>query len=283
LASDRIATVPQTQVRGTLVGKPQKMSSFPGAGVGPFVLGAKIGASMARAELVLPPVAAPPVSNGTAVLSAGRGRSPRVQPVGGVAKRIVDIVLATAVLVVAAPVMLMVAALIRICMGGPVIFGQQRLGFNGRVFTCYKFRSMAVDAGELLRRHLAADPSAAREWAETQKLRNDPRIGRLGQVLRKSSLDELPQLFNVLRGDMSLIGPRPIVIDEIWRYGRNAHAYFSARPGLTGMWQTSGRNRVSYAARVARDRYYVRRWSLRLDLVLLIKTVPTVLNFDLTA
>jgi exopolysaccharide production protein ExoY len=267
-----------------VVGKPQKITSMPAGLVGPAVLGRQRSPSVARvAELVLPGVAEKPVANGRAVLPAGRGRSLRAQPVGGFAKRLVDIVLAAAILILAAPIMLMVAALIRIVMGGPVLFSQQRLGFNGRVFTCYKFRSMAVDAGELLRRHLAVDPEAAREWAETQKLRNDPRIGRLGHVLRKSSLDELPQLFNVLRGDMSLIGPRPIVIDEIWRYGRNAHVYFSARPGLTGMWQTSGRNRVSYAARVARDRYYVRKWSLWLDVVLLVKTVPAVLNFDQTA
>ena len=217
----------------------------------------------------------------TALVSLGR--KGHAQPLGGFTKRLLDFVLATAILIVAAPIMLVVAALIRVIMGGPVLFSQQRLGFNGRVFICYKFRSMAVDAGELLRRHLAADPEAAREWAETQKLRNDPRIGWLGHVLRKSSLDELPQLFNVLRGDMSLVGPRPIVIDEIWRYGRHAHIYFRARPGLTGMWQTSGRNRVSYAIRVARDCYYVRKWSLWLDLVLLVKTVPAVLNFDQTA
>jgi exopolysaccharide production protein ExoY len=188
------------------------------------------------------------------------GRKGHAQPLGGFTKRLLDIVLATAILIVAAPIMLAVAALIRVIMGGPVLFSQQRLGFNGRVFICYKFRSMAVDAGEQLRRHLTADPEAAREWVETQKLRSDPRIGWLGRVLRKSSLDELPQLFNVLRGDMSLVGPRPIVIDELWRYGRHAHAYFRARPGLTGMRQTSGRNRVSYAIRVARDCYYVRKW-----------------------
>jgi exopolysaccharide production protein ExoY len=261
------------------------MSSFPGGRASPVVLGAKLGASVARGGLVLPPVRQLTISNGAGLLSGSRGRSfrQRAQPVGGRPKRVVDIVLATAILILAAPIMLMVAALIRFAMGGPVIFSQQRLGFNGQVFTCYKFRTMAVDAAERLRRHLAADPQAAREWAETQKLRNDPRIGRLGQALRKSSLDELPQLFNVLRGDMSLVGPRPIVIDEIWRYGRNAHAYFSARPGLTGVWQTSGRNRVSYAARVARDRYYVRKWSLWLDVLLLIRTVPAVLNFDQTA
>jgi exopolysaccharide production protein ExoY len=112
---------------------------------------------------------------------------------------------------------------------------------------------------------------------------NEDRITRVGRWLRRFRLDELPQFINILRGDMSLIGPRPIVIDEIWRYGRHAHVYFRARPGLTGMWQTSGRNRVSYAIRVQRDCYYVRKWSLWLDVMLLIKTVPAVLNFDQTA
>jgi exopolysaccharide production protein ExoY len=205
------------------------------------------------------------------------------QPLGGAAKRAVDLVLALTLIVLAAPVMALVAALIWLGMGGPVIFGHKRVGFQGRNFACYKFRTMACNAGELLERHLAANPDAAREWAATHKLANDPRVTRLGHVLRKSSLDELPQLFNVLRGDMSLIGPRPIVAEEVARYGRHIHAYLAARPGITGMWQTSGRSSVSYLARVARDRYYARRWSLWLDLVLLVKTIPAVLKFDQTA
>jgi exopolysaccharide production protein ExoY len=234
-------------------------------------------------ELTLPGMVQIPLATGKTASPPTSGAARRARPVGGTVKRAMDIAIASVALVIAAPIMLMVAALIRITMGGPVIFGQQRLGFNGRVFTCYKFRSMAVDAQQLLRQHLATNPDAAREWAETQKLRDDPRISRLGHILRKSSLDELPQLFNVLRGEMSLIGPRPIVVDEIWRYGRNAHVYFSARPGVTGMWQVSGRNRVSYAARVARDRYYVCKWSLWLDVVVLLKTIPAVLNFDQTS
>lgn len=216
--------------------------------------------------------------------SLGRdGSDGHHQPLGGLPKRAFDIVLASVMLILLAPIMLIVTALIRVVAGGPAIFAQERIGFDGKVFVCYKFRTMAVDAEEILHRHLATDPQAAREWRETRKLMRDPRVGCLGNALRKSSLDELPQLLNVLRGDMSLVGPRPIVPDELKCYGRHARACFTARPGLTGLWQTSGRNRVSYAARVARDRYYARHWSLWLDLVLLIKTIPAVMNFDQTA
>jgi exopolysaccharide production protein ExoY len=194
-----------------------------------------------------------------------------------------DVALASAALVLLAPIMLMIAALVHIRIGRPAIFAQKRVGFGGRLFTCYKFRTMRVDADEVLRRHLAADPAAALEWHETRKLRNDPRVGCLGTILRKSSLDELPQLFNVVRGDMSLVGPRPVVPEEIERYGRHARTCFKARPGLTGMWQTGGRNRASYTARVARDLYYARHWSLWLDLVVLIKTIPAVTNFHETS
>jgi exopolysaccharide production protein ExoY len=142
---------------------------------------------------------------------------------------------------------------------------------------------MVTNGGEVLHRHLDAQPEAAREWRETRKLASDPRVGYLGNLLRKSSIDELPQLFNVLRGDMSLVGPRPIVPDELEYYGRHAQEYLKTRPGLTGVWQVSGRNRLSYAARVARDCHYVRHWSLAVDLAVLIKTIPAILKFSETA
>jgi exopolysaccharide production protein ExoY len=205
------------------------------------------------------------------------------QPLGGLAKRAADMVLAGLLLLLAAPVMLLVAAAIRLLMGGPVVFGHARVGYGGRTFVCYKFRSMASNAKELLAKHLAENPEAAREWQATHKLANDPRVTPLGRLLRKTSLDELPQLFNVLIGDMSLIGPRPIVPDEIARYGRHAPAYFTARPGITGVWQTNGRSSVSYRTRVACDLYYARHWSLALDLKLLVRTVPAVLKFDQTS
>jgi exopolysaccharide production protein ExoY len=204
----------------------------------------------------------------------------REVPVGGVLKRMMDIVLSLLALVLISPLMLVIAALIRVVMGGPIIFRHDRIGFNGQMFRCYKFRSMVVDADEVLSRYLASNPAAAAEWRQKQKLRDDPRVGCLGKVLRKSSLDELPQLYNVLRGDMSLIGPRPVVPDELDRYGDYAAECLAARPGVTGMWQVSGRSSVDYSTRVALDRYYVRRWSLWLDLVLLIKTIPAVLDIE---
>jgi exopolysaccharide production protein ExoY len=205
-------------------------------------------------------------------------------PLGGLPKRIFDIVGASAALVLLAPLMLVVALLVRVVLGGPVIFRQRRVGFDGKTFVCFKFRSMVTDADTVLRKYLSANPAAAQEWKETQKLRSDPRVGVLGKALRKASIDELPQLFNVLRGDMSLVGPRPVLPDElVARYGRYAPAYLRARPGLTGMWQANGRNTVGYRGRIARDRYYARHWSLALDLLLLVKTVPALLNFDQTA
>jgi exopolysaccharide production protein ExoY len=202
---------------------------------------------------------------------------------GGFPKRVLDIAVACIALVVLLPMMLMVTALIRFIMGGPVIFSQPRIGLGGRVFTCYKFRTMVANGEDVLRQHLAADPKAAREWKETRKLAHDPRVGCLGNILRKSSIDELPQLFNVLRGDMSLVGPRPVVPDELEYYGRHVQSYLKARPGLTGVWQISGRNRLSYADRVAKDRHYVRHWSLAVDLAVLVKTIPAILKFSETA
>jgi exopolysaccharide production protein ExoY len=225
---------------------------------------------------------APPVgSRPEASPSLNHGE--RQQPLGGLPKRILDIAVASIALVLMLPIMLFVTALVRLVMGGPAIFAQQRIGLGGRMFTCYKFRTMVTNGEDVLRRHLAAEPEAAREWNETRKLVNDPRVGCLGNLLRKSSIDELPQLFNVLRGDMSLVGPRPVVPDELRYYGRHVRAYLKTRPGLTGVWQISGRNRLSYAARVARDRHYVRHWSLAVDLAVLIKTIPALLKFSETA
>lgn len=194
-----------------------------------------------------------------------------------------DVAISLLALVLLAPIMLMVAGLIRLTMGGPVIFAQRRVGFDGSLFVCYKFRTMVADADEVLKRHLAADPRAAREWLETRKLQNDPRISCIGRSLRKSSLDELPQLFNVLRGDMSIVGPRPVVPPEISRYGAHAAEYLRARPGLTGLWQVSGRNKLTYTRRIALDRLYVRNWSVWFDLWILIRTIPAVFETQNTA
>jgi exopolysaccharide production protein ExoY len=176
--------------------------------------------------------------------------------------------------------MLMVAILVRVFMGSPVIFRQRRVGCNRTTFVCYKFRTMVVDGDRVLREHLAQNPAAAREWRETRKLQYDPRVSCLGHILRKSSLDELPQLFNVLRGDMSCVGPRPLVEEELVNYGQYGRECFRAKPGLTGIWQVSGRSRCRYSRRIALDRTYVRRWSLLLDLSILLKTVPAIFKFD---
>ncbi|PTS81668.1 MULTISPECIES: sugar transferase [unclassified Caulobacter] len=190
---------------------------------------------------------------------------------------IVDLVIASIALVFLAPLMLMVAIAIKLQDGGPVMFGHVRIGRHGKKFRCLKFRSMVTDSNERLAALLARDEDARREWAADHKLRNDPRITPLGAFLRKSSLDELPQLLNVLRGEMSLVGPRPIVDSEVVRYGRAFPRYCSVLPGVTGLWQVSGRNNVSYRRRVALDVLYAKRKSFSLYCYILLKTLPAVL------
>jgi lipopolysaccharide/colanic/teichoic acid biosynthesis glycosyltransferase len=196
---------------------------------------------------------------------------------GEAAFRAMDVSIALAAIVFALPLLMLIAAAIRLHDGGPALFGQIRIGRGGRSFRCLKFRSMVIDAEARLQAHLAEDPLARLEWETDRKLRCDPRITPLGAFLRKTSLDELPQLFNVLRGEMSIVGPRPIVAAEIVRYGRAFRHYCSVRPGITGLWQVSGRNNVCYRRRVALDRAYARRKSLGADLVIIVKTVPAVL------
>jgi exopolysaccharide production protein ExoY len=193
------------------------------------------------------------------------------------ATRVMDVVAAVAAIVFTAPLLLVIALLIWIGDGGPVVFSQQRIGYGGRRFSCFKFRTMVVDAEERLNAVLEADPASRREWLADHKLRADPRITRLGGFLRRSSLDELPQLFNILGGEMSLVGPRPIVAAEICRYGRHFRSYCSVRPGLTGLWQISGRNDVCYRQRVAYDVLYARRRTTLLNLAIIAKTAPAVL------
>ena len=162
------------------------------------------------------------------------------------------------------------------CNGNP-IFKQKRVGQDGKVFKIYKFRTMRLDAAQQLEKILRNDPEAREEWERDHKLKNDPRITPIGHFLRRTSLDELPQLINVLRGQMSLVGPRPIIEDEIPAYGEYLDYYQLVRPGITGLWQVSGRNELSYAERIQLDVWYVRNWSLELDLIILTKTLVTVL------
>jgi len=240
-------------------------------------------------EVVMPsPSGAMPVHQSAAAPSDARQRRPSpaghtgspLSPLGGWQKRAVDLATAVVMLLLAAPVMLIIAFLIRVSTGGPALFAHTRLGFNGRPFRCYKFRTMVANSEQVLREHLAANPQAAQEWNETRKLKRDPRITFLGMMLRKSSLDELPQLFNILRGEMSCVGPRPIVAEELDRYGVSAGEYLRARPGLTGLWQVTGRSSCDYSTRVALDSQYVRDWSLLVDFVILLRTIFAVMRFD---
>ncbi|GLR41688.1 exopolysaccharide biosynthesis protein [Mesorhizobium amorphae] len=191
-----------------------------------------------------------------------------------------DVTVALVALVLAAPVMLIVALLIWVTDGGPAIFSHTRVGFNGKRFACYKFRTMVANSQQVLADYLANNPEAAKEWEQNWKFKNDPRITFLGRILRKSSLDELPQLINVLRGEMSCVGPRPVVPDELQRYGACAAEYLQARPGLTGLWQVTGRDAVDYASRVSIDSRYIRNWSVWADVVILVRTIFAVMKFD---
>lgn len=195
-----------------------------------------------------------------------------------VLKRVMDIVLAFPVLIFFSPLMLALAIAVKLGDPGTAIFVQVRCGRNGETFKCYKFRTMRLDADARLKHLLETDPAARAEWDAYQKLRNDPRVTFLGKFLRKSSLDELPQLFNILRGDMSVIGPRPITSGEIFRYGSNFHYYSAVRPGVLGQWQVSGRNALTYAERVTMDVDYVRSWSMWSDAKILIKAIPVVFS-----
>ena len=187
-----------------------------------------------------------------------------------------DVVLATLILLLVAPFFLLIVLACRLD-GGPALFTHRRVGAGGRPFDCLKFRTMVVNSDVVLRQALARDPALAAEWTDTRKLRDDPRVTRVGKFLRKTSLDELPQLINIMRLEMSLVGPRPIVESEVALYGDNIAEYYATRPGLTGLWQVSGRSNVSYDHRVALDVHYVNHWTLWKDFLLLAKTIPAVL------
>lgn len=193
----------------------------------------------------------------------------------GVLHRLTDIGFAVTLLLIFSP--LIVVTLVALTLsGGPVLFRQKRLGLHGRPFNVYKFRTMVPNASEILQNLLETCPERRAEWEKDAKLKDDPRVTPIGRFLRKTSLDELPQLFNILLGDMSLVGPRPIEPTEITKYGRYARHYFAQRPGLTGLWQVSGRNDTSYQRRIALDAYYARNRSITLDISIIIKTVRVV-------
>jgi len=193
-------------------------------------------------------------------------------------KRVMDLMLASLALLVASPLLLAVTLAIKIASRGPVFYGQNRIGKNGEKITAWKFRTMGVNADSILEDYLDTNPAAHLEWRRDHKLKNDPRVTPVGKVLRRFSLDELPQLWNVLSGQMSLVGPRPIVESEIAKYGRGYELYTRVRPGITGLWQVSGRNNTTYQERVAFDEYYVRNWSGWFDAYLLVCTIKAVLT-----
>jgi Undecaprenyl-phosphate galactose phosphotransferase WbaP len=195
-------------------------------------------------------------------------------------KRALDLALVVVPGILLLPVIMLIALAIKMSSPGSVFYGQTRRGRGGRPFVAWKFRSMYANASELLEQCLASDPSLREEWRQCQKLRDDPRITPLGRFLRRTSLDELPQLWNIVLGEMSFVGPRPIVSEEISRYGDGFALYAKVAPGLSGMWQVSGRNNLSYDQRVTLDLYYVRNWSVWLDLHILARTVRVVVLGD---
>ncbi|CAN7671433.1 sugar transferase [Rhizobium rhizogenes] len=197
-------------------------------------------------------------------------------PTGGILKRGFDFTAALMGLILISPLFLMLMLLVKLSDRGPIFYGHRRIGHNGKTFRCMKFRTMVVDGDRVLQAYLQANPRAMDEWRATRKLQNDPRVTLIGAVLRKLSLDELPQLLNIIRGEMSVVGPRPVVEDELERYETSAIYYLQSRPGLTGLWQVSGRNDVSYESRVAFDTHYVKNWSLSSDMMIIAKTIPAV-------
>ncbi len=215
-----------------------------------------------------------------------RTRSPEAvdAPIDGlrylVFKRAFDIVLILLSTPVLLPVLAIVALLVRLGSPGPVFYSHRRIRRNGAFFSMWKFRTMCVNSTEVLEEYLTSHPKARSEWNRTHKLKRDPRVTPLGRFLRKYSIDELPQIWNVLRGQMTLVGPRPIVAAEVEKYGNGFYSYCRVKPGLTGLWQVSGRSELSYPQRVALDCAYVKQWSLRRDAAILCRTFLSVANKD---
>ncbi|ETX16493.1 exopolysaccharide biosynthesis protein [Roseivivax halodurans JCM 10272] len=202
-------------------------------------------------------------------------------PLGGVAKRSFDIGFAILAILAFSGVMLVVAVITKLCSPGPIFFVHERVGHGGRTFACLKFRTMVVDADERLKEHLRDNIAARREFEADSKLKNDPRIiPVVGKLLRSTSLDEVPQFFNVLVGHMSIVGPRPITRAELERYDTAKSDYLATRPGITGLWQVSGRSNISFDRRVKIDATYVRHWSFRQDLEIVCKTPRAVMWRD---
>ncbi len=193
-------------------------------------------------------------------------------------KRIMDILLVVLGGIIISPILLILAAMLFVETKGSILFGHVRIGKDGKKFSAWKFRTMVKDADKKLELYLNTNPEIRQEWEATHKLKDDPRVTRLGKILRRYSLDELPQLINVLKGEMSLVGPRPIVEDEVHHYGDLFDPYTWVQPGITGMWQVSGRSDTTYITRVYLDEYYVRNWSIWLDIYILVRTILVVFS-----
>jgi Undecaprenyl-phosphate galactose phosphotransferase WbaP len=193
-------------------------------------------------------------------------------------KRFMDLFVVVVGGIVLIPLFLLIALLVKFSSPGPVLYGHTRLGMNGRRFTAYKFRSMVSNSDEILKNLLESNPEIRKEWETNHKLKNDPRVTTIGKILRRTSFDEFPQLINILKGEMSLVGPRPIVDDEVQKYGEDYRRIFSVKPGLTGLWQVSGRSDTDYAERVSFDTYYLQSWSVWLDIWVIFKTFSVVIK-----
>ncbi|NVO29194.1 sugar transferase [Donghicola sp. C2-DW-16] len=197
-------------------------------------------------------------------------------PVGGKIKRVFDLCAVSLIFLLLSPLLLGIFLILRAFERGPVFYGHERIGFNGKPFLCWKFRSMAINGEEILEKYFETHPYQREIWDQEFKLENDPRVTAVGAVLRSSSLDELPQLFNIIKGDMSLVGPRPVTLKELENYGEAKELYLACRPGITGLWQVSGRSNASYEERVKYDIFYFEKWTFLLDLKLLFLTIPAV-------
>ena len=197
-----------------------------------------------------------------------------------VVKRCLDVALVVVLTPVVLPIMAVIAVVVMLTSPGPIFYSHRRIRRNGEFFSMWKFRTMCQNSAEVLEQNLAKHPEARAAWNRSHKLKHDPRITPVGRFLRRYSLDELPQMWNVLTGQMSIVGPRPIVAAEVEKYGNSFGCYCRVKPGVTGLWQVSGRSTLSYDKRVALDCDYVERWSLRRDLVILLKTFKSVANQD---
>ena len=234
--------------------------------------------------LIVPDLAGIPVVGGETEyffddrILAYRTKNNLASPGNQLIKRLFDIFVCLILSIVIIPLLVIIAVAIKLDSKGPIIFSHNRVGYRGKDFKCYKYRTMVANSQQVLEEMFETNPDLQQQWEEDFKLKNDPRITRVGKILRKTSLDELPQIFNVLKCEMSLVGPRPIVRGEIHKFGPHIKEYLMVRPGMTGLWVNSGRNDVDYDERVQMETWYVRNWSLWMDISLLFRTIPVVLG-----